>query len=55
MANPLLVVFVHGWSVTSTDTYGELPARLCARPHLSEYLVLQVAGPRRVGPTHADP
>lgn len=28
MANPLLVVFVHGWSVTSTDTYGELPARL---------------------------
>ena len=28
MAKPLLVVFVHGWSVTSTDTYGELPARL---------------------------
>ena len=28
MANPLLVVFVHGWSVTSTDTYGGLPARL---------------------------
>jgi len=28
MANPLLVVFVHGWSVTNTDTYGELPARL---------------------------
>ena len=28
MTNPLLVVFVHGWSVTSTDTYGELPARL---------------------------
>ena len=27
MAKPLLV-FVHGWSVTSTDTYGELPARL---------------------------
>ncbi|MBL0164805.1 MAG: alpha/beta hydrolase [Xanthomonadales bacterium] len=24
----LLVVFVHGWSVTNTDTYGELPARL---------------------------
>lgn len=23
-----LIVFVHGWSVTSTDTYGELPARL---------------------------
>lgn len=23
-----LVVFVHGWSVTSTATYGELPARL---------------------------
>ena len=28
MANPLLVVFVHGWSVTRTDTYGGLPARL---------------------------
>jgi hypothetical protein len=28
MANSLLVVFVHGWSVTNTDTYGELPARL---------------------------
>ena len=28
MANPLLVVFVHGWSVTSTETYGGLPARL---------------------------
>ncbi|WP_374603853.1 esterase/lipase family protein [Arenimonas sp.] len=27
MARPLLV-FVHGWSVTSTATYGELPARL---------------------------
>lgn len=27
MAKPLLV-FVHGWSVTSTATYGELPARL---------------------------
>ena len=28
MANPLVVIFVHGWSVTNTDTYGELPARL---------------------------
>ena len=27
MAKPLLV-FVHGWSVTSTSTYGDLPARL---------------------------
>ena len=26
----LLVIFVHGWSVTNTDTYGELPARLIA-------------------------
>lgn len=26
----LLVIFVHGWSVTSTDAYGELPARLAA-------------------------
>jgi hypothetical protein len=23
-----IVVFVHGWSVTSTDTYGGLPVRL---------------------------
>jgi hypothetical protein len=23
-----VVVFVHGWSVTSTDTYGGLPVRL---------------------------
>ena len=29
MPKPLLV-FVHGWSVTSTGTYGELPARLQA-------------------------
>ena len=29
MPKPLLV-FVHGWSVTSTGTYGELPARLKA-------------------------
>ncbi len=29
MPKPLLV-FVHGWSVTSTSTYGELPARLKA-------------------------
>lgn len=28
MADSLVVVFVHGWSVTSTDTYAELPARL---------------------------
>ena len=26
----VLVIFVHGWSVTNTDTYGELPARLIA-------------------------
>src|SRR5579864_1647604 len=25
---PKLVIFVHGWSVTDTDTYGDLPARL---------------------------
>ena len=25
-----LVIFVHGWSVTDTSTYGELPARLMA-------------------------
>lgn len=28
---PTTVVFVHGWSVTSTDTYGELPQRLAAQ------------------------
>lgn len=28
MSNKLVVVFVHGWSVTNLDTYGELPARL---------------------------
>lgn len=27
---PATVVFVHGWSVTNTDTYGELPQRLAA-------------------------
>lgn len=27
-ARKLNVVFVHGWSVTNTDTYGELPKRL---------------------------
>jgi len=26
--NPLLLVFVHGYSVTNLDTYGELPLRL---------------------------
>lgn len=28
MAEKLIVVFVHGWSVTDTDTYGALPQRL---------------------------
>lgn len=28
--SPRLVVFVHGWSVTHTDTYGGLPERLVA-------------------------
>jgi hypothetical protein len=30
VALPDLVIFVHGWSVTSTDTYGEFPERLVA-------------------------
>lgn len=30
MANDRLVVFVHGWSVRNTSTYGEFPARLAA-------------------------
>jgi hypothetical protein len=25
MADPIILVFVHGWSVTSKDTYGDLP------------------------------
>ena len=28
MSEPLSIVFVHGWSVHHTDTYGELPRRL---------------------------
>ena len=30
MKKKRLVVFVHGWSVTNTNTYGELPRRLGA-------------------------
>lgn len=30
MAYPSTIVFVHGWSVTDTDTYGGLPQRLAA-------------------------
>jgi hypothetical protein len=30
MTSKIVVVFVHGWSVTNTDTYGGLPARLSA-------------------------
>lgn len=30
MAYPSTIVFVHGWSVTHTDTYGGLPQRLAA-------------------------
>ncbi|MDA1259769.1 MAG: phospholipase [Planctomycetota bacterium] len=30
MAYPSTIVFVHGWSVTNTDTYGGLPERLAA-------------------------
>ena len=33
---------------------GELSARVCARPHLSEYLVLQIAGTRCLAAPHAD-
>ncbi len=28
MSSPLIVVFVHGWSVTDTETYGGLPVRV---------------------------
>jgi putative transposase len=34
---------------------GELSARLCARPHLSEYLVLQITRARCDGPADAAP
>ncbi len=30
MADPIVLVFVHGWSVTSKDTYGELPEAVSA-------------------------
>lgn len=30
MSKPLIVVFVHGWSVRNTETYGQLPQRLKA-------------------------
>jgi hypothetical protein len=30
MTNKIVVVFVHGWSVAHTDTYGGLPAHLSA-------------------------
>ena len=30
MTNKIIVVFVHGWSVTNLDTYGGLPTRLSA-------------------------
>lgn len=33
--NKKLVVFVHGWSVTDIDTYGEFPARLKREAHHS--------------------
>jgi len=28
MADQIVLVFVHGWSVTNTDTYGGLPSAL---------------------------
>jgi len=37
----MLIVFVHGWSVTNTDTYGGLPAALVK--NASEKLDLQIA------------
>lgn len=42
-------------SVGARPLPGELPARVCARPHLSEYLVLQIPSARRRGLAHADP
>ena len=39
---PRLVIFVHGWSVTSTATYGELPARLKAAAQRQAGLDLDV-------------
>lgn len=37
MPKRLLVVFVHGWSVTTTGTYGGLPRRLAAEAALRGY------------------
>lgn len=37
-----LVLFVHGWSVTHTDTYGELPERLVAEATRDPALALDV-------------
>ena len=36
MTNKIVVVFVHGWSVTNIDTYGGLPDRLSAEAKLWE-------------------
>ncbi len=41
MAEKLVVVFVHGWSVTNTDTYGGLPERL-RQEALAQGLTLQL-------------
>jgi hypothetical protein len=37
-----LVVLVHGWSVTSTETYGELPARLAGEAQAQAGLDLDI-------------
>jgi hypothetical protein len=43
MPSPDILVFLHGWSVTHTDTYGGLPERLAA----------ELAAAGRVLPVHA--
>ena len=35
------LVFVHGWSVTNTDTYGQLPAALVANAPKNLQLVVE--------------
>lgn len=42
MSDQLIVIFVHGWSVHNTDTYGELPKRLLTESSNGKCPVLDV-------------
>ena len=45
--NTLPVVFVHGWSVTHTNTYGGLPERLAAEAAAAGHRFVGLAPYRR--------